>query len=166
MLSRSKWIGGGVIAFVVGSLVFGVWLWLAQPPIPAAITKQMDFFALVPKEGSFSLDKSTVRYSSESEILTFIAKGEGVALTVTEQAVPSVMASFPDMLSRQFDIMKDKQTLVTPLGTAYVANNQDAKNTQVAAINAQGTLLFARPDHEMDTKQWRRFFNGLGLFKH
>ncbi len=144
-------IAGGLVAMRLSS----------RPLISGSITSKVSFVILVPKKSTYSVDKSSVSYSQDSKVLTFVIRKGDQAITVTEQAVPSVMASYPEMLSRQFDLMKDKKTLATPIGTAYVANNQDINSQQLAAINGKGTLVFLRPSGRLDEDGWRRLFNQL-----
>ena len=140
----------------------GVFWWTnSQPPISSKVRDKVSFAILSPKHSDYRIAPESVRYDSSAKILTFSLKHDDTSITFTEQATPDLIASFPDMLSRQFDMKKNKKTIATSAGTIYVATNQDLHQQQVGAMNSKGTLLFAQPNHALDEDTWRQLFSDV-----
>jgi hypothetical protein len=160
-----------IIFFSIGLLLLlpGIaglgWKILKQPLVPKNISNQISFTILVPKASDYKLIPASIRYDASAKVLTYNIHHQQSTITLTEQATPDIIASYPEMLSKQFDMMKNKKAISTPTGTAYVATNQELNQKQVAAINAKGTLLFAQPTQALDEDTWRQLFHDFQEIK-
>ena len=155
------WIIAGVAA--AGLIVIIILLVAPKNPIPGPIKQQLTSTLLVPKGGGAGVDRLSVKYDKANKLLTFNVAYAGTKMVMSEQPTPSQFVDIPAVYTKLVDGLNNYESFDVNVGTVNLTQPKELGNKQAAVLNAKGTLLFAKPDKNLSSDQWRVFFNHLGV---
>jgi hypothetical protein len=161
---KRSWIVITAIAGI-GLLIIGVLLISPKPPIPGPIKRQVTSALLVPQGSDFKVDRDSAKYDSKLKLLTYNFQAFGTAATASEQPTPEMFADIPDAYGKLVDRMREYSVFESETGTVHLTHPPDQQGKQVAVMNAKGTLMFIKPEHDLGDDQWRQLFRALVIVK-
>lgn len=138
------------------------WLWLKRPLLPGDLRRQISFVVFYPSSHNPARpDRSTIKYDGSQKLLTYTARIGSTTLIVTNQAAPDAFVDIPAAYDKMLADMHAHDSFTGSLGKVTLTRPDNLNQQQVAVLNAQGTLMFVRADHDLEVEQWRKFFNSL-----
>lgn len=151
----------GMMAVALAALSFAVYrLTHPTPLVPASILKQVEFVPMVPDARSgWQLQTGSLQYDATQKVLFFNVTNGTDKLIFSEQATPdqfSDIQGYQDAFLAKLNQYKDFDTAA---GTVYLTHPTELSGGQSAVLNEQGTLLFARPSHNLTDNEWRNLFD-------
>lgn len=137
------------------------------PVISPFIKSQLSSPIFLPSQKDFTVEPNSVTFDVREKLLTFTAVSikDQTRLVITQQPTPDTFTDIPQYYDKlveamgqykQFDSLNGKVTLTKPT---------ELKGGQTAVLNQNGTLMFVRPNKDLNDDDWRRFFNSLILQK-
>jgi hypothetical protein len=144
-----------------GAITMLVLLALPKPPIPHRLQKQLTSTLFVPTSGK--INHGSAKYDPQLRLLSYIVTAQGDSVTVSEQASPESFTDVPQAYQKVVDGMNDYSDFDTGIGTVHLTRPASLHGKQAAVLNAKGTLMFAKPDHDLSIDRWRRFFNSFDV---
>ena len=134
----------------------------AHSPFPADVTKKVSFVVYYPDK-TWQINGAKATYANGA--LFFVATKEDVTVSFNEQATPQVFNDvsqyYPTLLTR----LKEYASFGTANGMVNLTRPAELNGGQTAVLNNDGTLVFVRPNHDLDVDQWRQLFNRLQTIK-
>jgi hypothetical protein len=109
------------------------------------------------------VDRKTVKYDSGLKLLSFTASVGGISTVFSEQPTPDSFNDAPQIYDKVLERMNDYSKFDVVAGTVHLTRPSDLGGKQAAVMNTKGTLLFAKPDRDLSTDQWRRLFLGVNV---
>jgi hypothetical protein len=157
-------IGVAVIMLVV---VMGLLFHISsRSVIPVNIKEQLDILVFLPKEsGSLRIDRPTFKYDASLKVMSVVVGSYGIKNTVSEQPTPDAFNDIPGYYDKLTERLNTYANFDTELGRVYLTRPVELKGKQSAIMNGKGTLMFASPDKDLTSSQWRRFFNSLQIIR-
>lgn len=145
-----------VVAYTTGMLPG------SDPRSPANIRQSTDITLLVPSDTDITLSN----WRSNDEAVTYTAKVSGRSVVVTLQKVPLQYKDDAAAYERFVGSLKPFAVFKVPLGSVALINlveeSSFAPNGQSAVLNAEGTLLVARPEGgTMNQDDWTTLFESM-----
>lgn len=136
-----------------------------EPPvIPVEYSQKVNFSIIAPSPSNgYSLD--TFGYDATSGVLSFTARGPEANFLFTEQATPSNFTEIPEYFDKLVESLLEYKRFDTEIGRVSLTKPKEFNGQQAAVLNTKGTLLFVRPDKELDDETWRQFFNRIQTIK-
>lgn len=147
---------------VVGLLVVaGLILYPSKPAIPGPVKAKLTSTLFVPRGGDYHTDRESAKYDEDLKLLTYRTEIRGVTtVIVTQQSTPDQFVDIPTYGDKVFEQLGEYKTFDTAIGKVHLLRTpKDQK--QAAGINAQGTLMFVKPERDMSEDEWRKFFNRM-----
>ena len=145
----------------IGIIVVILLLILPKNPIPGPIRRQLTSTLLLPDGGGAVADRLSAKYDTKEKLLTFNVAFASTRLVVSEQPTPDQFVDIPAVYTKLVDGLNNYESFDVNVGTVHLTEPKELSGKQAAVINAKGTLLFAKPDKNLTSDQWRKFFNGL-----
>lgn len=143
-----------------------VWLVWPRPVVPAKISQQYPATVFLPKESATTrVDRNTVKYDSKLKLLTMTLTASGTKMVLSEQPTPDTFVDIPQAYDKVISNMQEYESFETSIGRVHLVKPQELHGKQAAVLSSKGTLLFAKPDDNLDTDDWRRFFKGLTVLE-
>lgn len=149
----------------IGAIVIAVLLLAPKPPIPGSIKSQLTSTLLVPVGKGVEVDRESARFDADLNLLTYNATWEGRTIVVSQQPAPESFADIPGYYDKVTAQMSQYAQFDVEIGSVRLTRPKDAGGKPAAVLYAKGTLLFAKPDAELSTDQWRRFFTTLTVIR-
>jgi len=131
-------------------------------PFSPAIAKKISFIVYYPDK---SWQSSDAQATYANGTIFFAAAKDDVNLSLNEQATPQIFNDVPQYYPTLLTRLKEYTNFGTANGIAYLTRPAELKGGQMAVLNNNGTLVFVRPNHDLTSDQWRRFFNTLQVVK-
>jgi hypothetical protein len=157
---RSRWLiiiaGLVVIAGSYGVIYANKY----RGPIPKYIKDQIHYKVYAPDKTAAQIDSSSFQFSKDEGVLTYAMTYSNIHITLSQQAEPEVFRDGP-VYQHLLNKMHQYGEVKTLLGTVTLTHPEELKGGQTAVANNGGTLFFARPDKDLNSDQWRDFFNEL-----
>lgn len=152
----------GITLLVSSGAVISYKILKKPPAIPTAISTQLSYGAFIPAQGKpgSSLPQQ-VKYDSSQKLLTYNLDYENVNLIVSEQPTPESFSDVPQAYPALLDKLHQRDTIDTINGQLTITYPKELNGGQTAVMNSKGTLIFVRPNANLSTDQWRKFFNSL-----
>lgn len=149
-----------VILVLMGSI--GVFKYFSQykGPIPEKIHERLSFDVYLPDPVKAQIDQNTFTFNEEEQALTFAVTSNGVRILITQQPEPAIFKE-GEVYQHLLNKMRQYDEVKTTIGTATLTSPEELKGGQTAVINTKGILLFAKPDKNLTSEEWRNFFNSL-----
>jgi hypothetical protein len=152
-----------IIVAIVGllSLVWGV-LYLLKSPIPSEIRHKTAFPIFYPAHSGTSLkvDKDTLKYDDANHGLSYAILLNGKKIVITEQATPDSFADGP-VYSYLLQKSHTYDSVDTQVGKVSLTRPQELNGGQAAVVNPPGTLVFGRPNKDLNKNEWKQVFNAM-----
>jgi hypothetical protein len=151
--------GAGVMAAVIVALIF---VFRPRTPFTTETLQQASFVVYYPPpQSKMVIDKPTIKYNSQSKVLSFSAHDGSSKLTFTEQAAPDQFTDIPQYLPKLTNFLNTYRSFNTPSGTAYLTRPAELKGGQSALFVGGGTMMFVHPNHDLSDDYWRNLFTHL-----
>lgn len=164
-----------VIALIIALFGIGVaYLIIGLPSsdFPKDIKRQIDFPLYYPKGNitPLAVDRKTIKLIDDPKqknqpVISFVLASSDNKVTISEQQTP-------DLISEQLGLDKLASTMnvykeaITSIGRIELTRPKELNGSQTAvAVPNFTTLIFARPEHDLDERQWRQIFNSLELVR-
>ena len=158
--SKKLWIGLITLLVVIELISLLTVLIAPKPSISPTIAKKLTSTLFIPG-GETSVDRTSAKYDSPNSLLSYKATYANVSLTVSEQPSPSTFSDVPASYDKFTADLGQYEQFDSRLGSVHLVRLVKENNHQVAVMNAQGTLMFVKPDKELTTDQWKIFFKNL-----
>jgi hypothetical protein len=156
-----------ILLFIAAAgVLIGAALYLFRPSSPFSndIKRQVSFVILYPGSSqNYKVDKSTIKFSPATKLLSFQATGPSQTLSVTEQPEPDQINDIPGYLPKLTQLLNTYTTFGSDNGTAYLTHPTELRGQQSALFIGKGTMIFAHPSKNMSDDQWRQFFNSFDV---
>ena len=153
---------------LLGAAAYGVVLLVKpKPTIPTDIRKQLSFGVYYPQDKSIlDVNKKSFGYDSETSVLSFTGKrSNGTKVSFNEQATPDNFVDIPQIYDKLVESLHPYTSFDSVNGKVSLTHPAELKGGQSAILNAQGTLMFVRPDHDLTDTEWRQLFTDLHLIR-
>ncbi|HXY17824.1 MAG TPA: hypothetical protein VEH48_00155 [Candidatus Nitrosopolaris sp.] len=162
--SLPKWSLLILVIFLATS-GFLAWRFWPRPLISPAEKQKISFLIFVPSS-PYQVVRKTVAYDSQKKILTYQAKdstGSSV-FVVTEQTEPDLLSlGGQDFYNKFVGALGDYDDIDTAAGPVSLTRPSKL-GSQTAVLVAQNTLVFVRPNHNLDENDWQGFFNTMQTY--
>ena len=155
-----------IVAVVGVSCFFGYKHWESSKQIiPANIQKQLSFSVFWPdKNAPVTVTKNTLKYSPSNGLLSYVeTTNTAVELVISEQATPDTFTASPQVYSQFIQHLLEYEEFSSLNGTVYLTHPKELKGIQTAVLNANGTLMFIKPNQNLSDNTWRQIFNDIEL---
>lgn len=149
-----------VLAGVFGALIYAD----HQRPVSSGVLKDATFTVYLPAENdeTWSVDRSTVQLSKETQVLTMTMRSESATVVITQQATPDPFRDIPNYYEKLLDKLHQYAEIQTAVGKVVLTRPDELKGGQSAVINtSKGTLMFAHPGRDMSESEWKQYFDAL-----
>lgn len=128
--------------------VTSVFLWKKSndgPSLPKSVSNQIEFATFLPNKppSGYSIDESSYTITNEALIVK-VNTPQNKTVLFSQQPEPG---SFD--ISGFHDILKDKQSVETPYGTAYIGKSE---NTKVGSLVTAGSWVFLSAPPDTDSE--------------
>jgi type IV secretory pathway VirB3-like protein len=169
--TRLQLLSGVCVIFVVAVVgTCGVILFLrskSAPIIPVAIQQHLTFQAYVPNSANktWTIATKSISYDNQHDVLSLKAVSSNSTVILEEQQTPQVFSNVPQYYPSLMSKLNQYANVSSSLGTVDLTLPSELHGGQTAVLNTSGTLLFARPLHNMSNAQWITFFNDLIVTK-
>jgi hypothetical protein len=147
----------------LGTVILIVIVLLPKPPISPHLQKQLTFTLFVPRSGQYYVNHDSAKYDSSLKLLSYVVPVQHNSVIVSEQPAPESFSDVPQAFRKVLDGMNDYSDFDTSVGTVHLTRPSSLHGRQAAVLDAQGTLLFAKPSEDLSKDQWRQFFNAFGV---
>jgi hypothetical protein len=166
-MKNIRLIGGVVVGLLVvlGGVLL-VYHAMDRGPLPASISKHVKFGVFYPDVHSYLVDKSTISYNSNTQVLSYSTSVANKKVVINQQAEPDVFQDAGqevNLYQKLLDKMRQYQEMGTDAGTVTLTRPEELKGAQAAVMDQKGTLLFAQPAGDLTADQWKSFFNSLSV---
>jgi len=153
-------IGGAALIGGGGALLYHA---LHKPPIiPPAIQTAVTFPILIPDQRqSQPYPVMNMRYDASLSRLTYQTAISGSLIDISEQATPEAFVDVPQAYDKLIASLVEYKSFGSPQGTVSLTHPKELHGAQSAVMNGKGTLLFARPNKDLDDASWQRLFSKL-----
>lgn len=149
----------------IGLLVIIVMLLGPKPPVPAEIKRAVTSTLLVPKARDVVVNRESMKYDSQLNLLTYSAIAYGVKTVVSQQPTPESFIDIPQVYDKVVASMNEYKKFDSDSGTVHLTRPKDLGGKQAAVMNTKGTLMFVKPERDLSEDQWRKLFNNLEIIK-
>jgi hypothetical protein len=163
LVKTGKWSGIIMAAAAVIAVVVLVVLNLPKPLLPKIVTRQVSFSIFAPDKKVAQIDSSTVKYDASQKLLSYYVNYAGTRAVVSEQPTPEQFIDIPQTYEKVRESMREYSKFDTPSGIVYLTMPDDLKGRQAAVLNSKGTLVFIKPDRNLQPDEWRRLGNSLSI---
>jgi nitric oxide reductase large subunit len=134
----------------------------SQPIIPTTIKNKLTSTLLMPQDKRFEIIRQSVNYDSTvGGLLDFDVMVFGHRVVLSEQAEPASFVAVPAAYQKVVTGMNDYSDFDASIGTVHLTAPSQDNGNQAAVLNADGTLLFAKPAGSLTVAQWRQFFDSF-----
>lgn len=138
---------------------------LRQPAtiVTPQVASQLTSTLFVPQVGDVAVVRATVKYDASLKVLSYVVRTDGTVLTVSEQPTPDSFVDVPGVYTKTIEGMKGYQSFDSVQGHVDLTRPTTHGDKQTAVMNAKGTLLFVKADHDLTIDQWKQFFRALAI---
>lgn len=138
-----------------------------KPVLPEDIQKKANFniYALDDNDKIFAIDKKSISFDEKNNILLFTVNGDGISAVITQQATPESFSVVQGGYQKLLESMRQYKEVKTRLGTATLTKPEELKGQQIVVANPPGTLIFARPDKELNDSRVQQLFDSLLILR-
>lgn len=152
---------GAVLAIVASATIFSFFFVRLHPasPVPDTIKKQLTSTLLLPRSGTVTISRPSVKYEPKQKLLSYTVTYAGTELVLSEQPTPESFVDIPQVYKKVVDEMNNYSSFDADIGTIHLTMPKTLQGKQAAVLNTKGTLLFAKTTHNLSNDQWRLFFN-------
>ncbi len=162
----NKWFWINIAVVIgIGTIVITGLLVAPKPPIPGPIKTQVTSTILVPGSKDIVTDSDSVKYASKEKLLSFNVTINGAKLVISEQPTPESFIDIPQVYDKVVAGMNEYEKFDTEVGTVHLTRPKELNGKQAAVLNTKGTLLFAKPDSNLSSDQWRQLFKAMEVVK-
>lgn len=158
-----------VIVFVISLSVifFIVFFNQSKSVLPEDIQKKANFniYALDKDDKIFTIDKKSINYDGKNNILLFTINGGGINTVITQQATPESFSVVQGGYQKLLESMRQYKEVKTRLGTVTLTKPEELRDQQIVVANPPGTLIFARPDKQLNDSWIQQLFDSLMLLR-
>lgn len=135
--------------------------------IPAAIEKHIAFQVFAPSVpgDTWTVPEDLIRYNTSQGLLSITTVSNSNQIVLSEEPTPQIFANIPQYYPTLISGLNSYDQLQIGLGTIYLTHPKELHGGQTAVMNTSGTLVFARPLHDLSNSQWESFFNNLVVIK-
>lgn len=155
------WAVAGVTG--VGLVAIIVLLVAPKNPLPPPVVKQMNSTLFVPQASGSEIDRDSAKFDADTKLLSYNSTYSGVRMVISEQPTPAQMTEIPQFFDKFVDAMNAYDTFDVNAGTVHLTKPASLGGKQAAVLNSKGTLLFVKPDKDLSSGQWRKFFTHLAI---
>ena len=136
-------------------------------PVPAEVKKQLSFGVMYPSDNQILfVDQASFSYNSQAGVLGFSGKTpDGKLISFNEQATPESFVDIPQVYDKLITSLQPYGSFDSVHGKVSLTHPKELKGGQTAVMNGKGTLVFARPDKDLSSQEWRKLFNSLQLIQ-
>jgi hypothetical protein len=152
----------GVVVLI--SLIVGMigYIQRSSSPFPQSMARAITFVVYYPAK---TWQTDTAHATFTNGVVNFTTRGTTATISITEQATPAVFNDIPQYYPALLTKLNQYENFGTINGTVYLTKPTELAGRQSAVLNNNGTLLFARPNHNMNVDDWRRFFNSMSTIR-
>ena len=151
------------VALSIAFIVVITLLFWPKPPIPQKITRQLTSPLLLPQASQFKVKPGSAKFDTSLSLLSFAVMVAGDQIAVSEQPTPESFTDVPAVYQKVLGSMNNYYDFDTPVGTVYLTLPHQLNGLQTAVLNADGTLLFAKPHSNLSEAKWRQFFDTVNV---
>ena len=155
---------GMVGLIIVAILGYGAWQ-KSKVIIPQPIKKQLSFVIYWPiKPSPLTNNKTTIKYDPTNKLLSYVSTTtDGTKVVISQQATPDSFTDVPQVYTKFISDLQQFSSFDSPNGTVFLVRPKDLSGGQAAVLNSNGTLMFMRPDKDINTSTWKQIFNNLQI---
>ena len=161
---KRLWRTVGTIASIGGVIIIGLII-APKPLVPAEIKRAVTSTILIPVGNDVAVKRESMRYDAKIKLLTFSTTEAGANVVFSEQPTPDSFTDIPQVYDKVVINMNEYASFSSDVGTVHLTRPKDLQGKQAAVMNTKGTLMFAKPEHDLSEDQWRKLINGLVVVK-
>ncbi len=164
-----------VACITIGALLVAGGFTLAQVlkpkdnPVPASVSKQLDFTPLIVPSNLDTIKTTDYKVSTVedgTQLLTYIIHIADATVTVSEYTQPSQFSDVPDFQDKFLENVIQKTTSIsTASGTIILGQQAKQQNKQLAIMLERGLVVLMNPSKTLEQKQWRTIGDALDVIK-
>lgn len=157
----------GLVGCIVAAAVWGYLAYQGgKSVLTSEITRSAAYSVYEPANSDdiWQIDAATVELSKDTSVLTYTLRTESNRIVLSQQASPQAFTDIPGYYPKLLDKLHQYDEVSTRLGTVTLTRPDELKGGQSAVLNtSKGTLMFAHPDKDLSSGQWKEFFDSLAL---
>jgi hypothetical protein len=128
-------------------------------PIPASMRRQIDFALIVPYEESTI--GNDISYDQSRHTLSYTWTAPAGRLVVSQQPTPPQFADIKGYEQKVYDSFNQYDTFHSQLGEVHLTRPGQQGNSNMAAVNTNGTLMFVTAPKQLAGPEWQAILAAL-----
>lgn len=157
-----------LIILALSIVAFAVYSKNTEEPAPISkeVMSKINFLIYYPNnEETWTTDDSKTEFESESGVLIMNSSNGSASIVLSQQSAPDVFNDVPDQYQRMLNSLNQHTEILTSFGTITITRPAELNGGQSAVGNLNGTLLFAKPDKDLNDAEWKEFFKSMEVIR-